>query len=221
MWLSLEDYLKKINENSKLYYEFNDNILEVSVDMLPLNFKKLFKNDNKILKFEIGFGNGDSLIKLAQKNPEINYFGIDRKMDRIRTTLSKLNYSDNIPNLIISRFGTDYLLEMIPEGIFDEIIMNFPDPWPKAKHHKNRTVNEEFLAILHRLLKESGVFRFSSDHEEYSFEVIDIFKHSKLFSNLYHPDQYKSEINDRIETQFEKHKKREGFTIHHIKYLKV
>ncbi|MCK5759881.1 MAG: tRNA (guanine-N7)-methyltransferase, partial [Candidatus Delongbacteria bacterium] len=103
----------------------------------------------------------------------------------------------------------------------DEIIMNFPDPWPKAKHHKNRTVNEEFLAILHRLLKESGVFRFSSDHEEYSFEVIDIFKHSKLFSNLYHPDQYKSEINDRIETQFEKHKKREGFTIHHIKYLKV
>ena len=221
MWLSLEEYLKKINENSKLYYEFNENILEVSVEILPLDFKELFKNDNKILKFEIGFGNGDSLIKLAQQNPDINYFGIDRKMDRIRTTLSKLNHSDKIPNLIISRFGTDYLLEMIQKGIFDEIIMNFPDPWPKAKHHKNRTVNEDFLIVLHKLLKENGVFRFSSDHAEYSFEVIDIFDRSELFKNLYHPDQYKSEVNNRIETQFEKHKKREGFTIHHMKYLKV
>lgn len=221
MWLSLEDYLKKINENSKLYYEFNENILEVSVDILPLDFKGLFKNSNKILKFEIGFGNGDSLIKLARQNPDINYFGIDRKMDRIRTTLSKLNHSDKIPNLIISRFGTDYLLEMIPDGIFDEIIMNFPDPWPKAKHHKNRTVSEEFLTVLHRLLKENGMFRFSSDHAEYSFEVMDLFDKSKLFKNLYHPDQYRSEVNNRIETQFEKHKKREGFTIHHMKYVKV
>jgi tRNA (guanine-N7-)-methyltransferase len=221
MWFTLEDYLNKINENSKLYYEFNESFLEVSVDILPLDFNKLFKNDNKVLKFEIGFGNGDSLIKLAKQNPDINYFGIDRKMDRIRKTLSKLNQNDKIPNLIISRFGTDYLLEMIPVGIFDEIIMNFPDPWPKAKHHKNRTVNEEFLSVLHKLLKEDGIFRFSSDHEEYSFEVIDLFKNSKLFSNLYQPDKFRSEVSNRIETQFEKHKKREGFTIHHMKYLKV
>ena len=221
MWLSLQGYLKKVNEDSKKYYEFNENILEVSMDILPLNFKQLFSNENKILKFEIGFGNGDSLIKLAQKNPEINYFGIDRKMDRIRTTLSKLNHSEKIPNLIISRFGTDYLLEMIPEGSFDEIIMNFPDPWPKAKHHKNRTVNEEFLTVLHKLLKTEGVFRFSSDHIEYSFEVIDIFNRSDLFKNLYNPAHYRTEVNNRIETQFEKHKKREGFTIHHVKYLKV
>ncbi|MCK4979734.1 MAG: tRNA (guanosine(46)-N7)-methyltransferase TrmB, partial [Candidatus Delongbacteria bacterium] len=212
---------KKINNDSKKYYEFNENILEVSMGILPLNFMQLFDNGNKILKFEIGFGNGDSLIKLAQKNPNINYFGIDRKMDRIRTTLSKLNHSDKIPNLIISRFGTDYLLEMIPEGSFDEIIMNFPDPWPKKKHHKNRTVSEDFLTVLHKLLKDDGIFRLSSDHNEYSFEVIDVFNRSNLFKNLYHPAHYRTEVSNRVETQFEKHKKREGFTIHHMKYLKV
>ena len=221
MWLSLEDYLRKVNDNSKRYYEFNENILEVTKEILPLDFKQLFMNDNKILKFEIGFGNGDSLIRLARQNPHINYFGIDRKMDRIRTTLSKLNRSDKIPNLIISRFGTDYLLEMIPAGSFDEIIMNFPDPWPKKKHHKNRTVNEKFLTVLHKLLKPKGVFRFSSDHVGYSFEVIGLFNSSKLFENLYYPAHYRTEVKNRIETQFEKHKKNEGCTIHHMKYLKV
>lgn len=221
MWLSLEDYLKKINSDSEKYYEFNENILKVTTEILPLNFKEIFNNENKILKFEIGFGNGDSLIKLALQNPEINYFGIDRKMDRIRTALSKLNNKEKISNLQIARFGTDYLLSMIPENSFHEIIMNFPDPWPKKKHHKNRTVNDEFIAVIHKLLKNDGIFRFSSDHVDYSFQVIDLFNRTELFKNIYHPAHYRTEVNNRIETQFEKHKKREGFTIHHMKYLKV
>jgi tRNA (guanine-N7-)-methyltransferase len=220
MWLNLEQYLNKINEDSEQYYEYSEFILKLTADMMPLDFDTLFNNGNKIIKFEIGFGNGDSIIELAKRNPHINYFGIDRKMDRIRTALSKVNRS-KLPNLLIARTGTDYLLEMVNEKSLDEIIMNFPDPWPKKRHHKKRTVNNDFIKVIHKLLKDDGVYRFSSDHPEYSEEVIDLFKETDLFRNLYAPEDFKKKIKDRVMTQFEKHKTKEGWMIHHMKYGKV
>lgn len=219
MWLTISEYLKKINNDSRKYFEFNDRILEVKDDDIPLDFTKVFGNTDPV-KFEIGFGNGESLIKLAKKNPGINYFGIDRKMDRVRITLRKLNKEDRISNLMISRLGTDYIDQIVPIGSCDEIIMNFPDPWPKKKHHKNRTINAEFLKIIHKMLKPDGCFRFASDHEEYSNEVFNALEGSGIFTNCYELP-YKYEVSGRIETQFERHKKREGFNIHHIKFRKL
>lgn len=222
-FLSLEQYLDKINCDSEKYFDFDNHILKVTTDILPFNFNKLFNNKNSTLKFEIGFGNGASLIELARRNPEINYFGIDRKMDRARKALSKLKKEgEEIPNLIISRIGTDYIKDMFTPETFDEIIMNFPDPWPKKKHHKHRTINKEFIKNIHWLLKSNGVFRFTSDHWEYSLEVITLFgQYSDLFINSYHPEPYKNKVKNRIETQFEKHKKAEGYTIQYTKFQKI
>ncbi|MBN1970940.1 MAG: tRNA (guanosine(46)-N7)-methyltransferase TrmB [Candidatus Delongbacteria bacterium] len=219
MWLNLEAYLEKINSDSEKYYEFSEFVIKLTHDMMPLDLNKLFNNDNKIFKFEIGFGNGDSIIELARRNPHINYFGFDRKMDRVRTALSKIN-RNALPNLLVARCGTDYLLDMFPHDFFEEIIMNFPDPWPKKKHNKKRTVNGEFVKVIHRLLKNDGVFRFSSDHVDYSFNVYHILSNSGLFDNSYFPEHYKTEIKDRVMTQFEKHKTRDGLTIHHMKFRK-
>ncbi len=224
MWLTYEQYLNKINNDSEKYWTFSEHILKIEIGNLPLINQNIFtNNENKIFKLEIGFGNGDSLIELAKQNPNINYFGIDRKMDRARTALSKLTKLDRINNLLISRIGTDYLLETFQEETFDEIIMNFPDPWPKKRHNKKRTINNDFLKMIHSLLKEDGVYRFASDHEEYSLEVLELFKKSDLFENVYSSESkgFKEDVKNRIPTQFEKHKKRDGFTIHHIKFKKV
>lgn len=220
MWITLSEYLKKINSDSRKYFEFNDRILEVTDKIIPLEFDTIFNNGNSVLKFEIGFGNGESLIKLAERNPDINYFGIDRKMDRIRTALGKLNKKNRISNLVISRLGTDYIDNIILPGTFDEIIMNFPDPWPKKRHHKNRTINDDYISVMHRMLKKGGIFRFASDHEEYSMEVFELLNGSKLFKNIY-DTPFKNEVKNRIETQFEKHKTREGFKIFHLKFVKI
>jgi len=221
-WLNVQQYLDKINSDSKKYFDFeHSQIVEIQPQHLPLNPATLFANPDQPLKFEIGFGNGDSLIALAAKHPEINYFGIDRKMERARTTLNKIKRTSSLPNLIISRIGTDYLQEMFPDGTFDEIIMNFPDPWPKKKHHKNRTVNNDFLQELHRLLKPAGIYRFASDHAEYSVEIAELFKNSPLFKNLYAPQPFLHQMQNRIQTQFERHKTAEGFTIHYMKFQKI
>jgi len=220
MWITLSEYLRKINSDSRKYFEFNDRILEVADKIIPLDFKSVFDNGNNTIKFEIGFGNGESLIRLAEKYPEINYFGIDRKMDRVRTALSKLNKKEKIQNLVISRLGTDYIEQVIQPGSLDEIIMNFPDPWPKKRHHKNRTINSDYISVLHKLLKNKGIFRFASDHEEYSMEVFELLNGSKLFRNAY-DTPYRNEVKNRIQTQFEKHKTREGFKIFHLKFVKI
>ncbi len=218
MWLTVSEYLDKINKDSVKYFDFNDRILQITPDIIPLNFSLLFNNENPV-KLEIGFGNGDSLIRLALRYPGFNFFGIDRKMDRVRTALSKLNKRERIPNLIIARLGTDYIEQIFSPSSFAEIIMNFPDPWPKKRHNKNRTVSTDFLPQLHRMLDTDGCFRFASDHPEYSLEVSDLLSGSDLFSNCY-DTPYLHSVENRIETQFEKHKKREGWDIYYMKYRK-
>jgi tRNA (guanine-N7-)-methyltransferase len=219
MWITAAEYFNKINADSRKYFEINENIYEITPDKIPIDFTKIFNNENSVLKFEIGFGNGESIIKLAKKNPDINYFGIDRKMDRVRTALARLNKAEPIPNLKIARSGTDYIEEMIKSESFDEVIMNFPDPWPKKKHHKNRTINDEFIKIIHSILKTGGIFRFASDHEEYSMEVLGVFQDSEIFESLYE-NGFKNEVKDRIQTQFEKHKIKAGLKIFHLKFKK-
>ncbi|MFO7809817.1 MAG: hypothetical protein R6V47_00390, partial [Candidatus Delongbacteria bacterium] len=169
---------------------------------------------------EIGFGNGESLIKLAKTEPEYNFFGIDRKMDRVRTALKKLNMTDRIPNLIISRMGAEYIRKIIRPASCAEIIMNFPDPWPKKRHNKNRTIDKKFIKIIHSLLTDGGAFRYASDHEEYSLEVSKLLNDSSMFINSY-PVPYKHKVENRIQTRFEKHKVREGKQIFYIKYKKL
>ena len=124
MWLTISEYLKKINTDSRQYFEINDRIFEVTPDKIPLDFDAVFKNNNETVKLEIGFGNGDSLTKLALKNPGTNYFGIDRKMDRVRIALGKLNKIEKIPNLVISRLGTDFIDQIVKPASCDEIIIH-------------------------------------------------------------------------------------------------
>lgn len=218
MWLTAPEYLNKINKDSIKYFDFNERILKITPESIPLDFSLIFGND-KPVKLEIGFGNGDSLTELAQRHPEFNFFGIDRKMDRVRTALSKLNKRKKIPNLLIARLGTEHIEEIFKPLSFIEIIMNFPDPWPKKRHNKNRTLNVEFLSVLHGLLDRGGCFRFASDHPEYSLEVSDLLSGSDLFCNCY-DSPYLHSVTNRIETQFEKHKRKEGCDIYYIKYRK-
>jgi Predicted S-adenosylmethionine-dependent methyltr ansferase len=146
--LSKAQFLGLNNLWSDFGVEINDKEL--------INFDRIFVKQNDIT-LEVGFGNGDSLLEMAIKQPFQNFIGIEvyeAGVGRIINEASK----QNVSNLKIIK---DDAVEVIANNIADESISHFqlffPDPWHKKKHHKRRIVQTSFLDLLSRKLKTNGM----------------------------------------------------------------
>ena len=85
---------------------------------------------------DIGFGSGETLVSIAQKKEDISLLGAEVYLSGIGTVLSKAD-EFNLDNIrIASEDAEDLLQNKIPDSSFDTIIMFYPDPWPKRRHHK-------------------------------------------------------------------------------------
>jgi tRNA (guanine-N7-)-methyltransferase len=116
---------------------------------------------------DLGCGNGHFLQSYLQMNPQMKGVGVEKRFKRTFKTASKLtDLPASVLNLDVFEF-----LSASPHSFFDEVWVQFPDPWPKARHEKNRMVRPLLLREIHRVLKPSGRFCFRSDHYEY-FEFL-------------------------------------------------
>lgn len=112
---------------------------------------------------DLGCGNGHFLQSYLQMNPQMKGVGVEKRFKRTFKTASKLtDLPASVLNLDVFEF-----LSACPNLFFDEVWVQFPDPWPKARHEKNRMVRPLLLREIHRVLKPSGRFCFRSDHFEY------------------------------------------------------
>ena len=106
------------------------------------NFKTIFNNDNPI-HLEIGMGKGDFIIGMAEKNPHINFIGIEKFDSVILRATQKLENID-LPNLKLIRFDATEIENIFDKEI-DAIYLNFSDPWPKNRHEDRRLTSNKFL----------------------------------------------------------------------------
>jgi len=125
-----------------------------------------FRNRRALL--EIGCGHGHFLANYLLKRPELTGLGVDRRFKRLFKTGQKLGVDSQSKVF----FGdAPQLLKDSPDNFWEEIWMQFPDPWPKDRHSKNRMLNEEFILNVLRTLKPGGQFCFISDHKDYWEEL--------------------------------------------------
>ena len=125
---------------------------------------------------DIGFGAGETLVSIAQKNIDISLLGAEVYQSGIGTALSKAD-KFNLENIrIVNEDAEDLLQNKILNNSFDAIIMFYPDPWPKRRHHKRRLINKEFIELLNKKLKPYGIFYFKTDWKDYFDKVNLLFK---------------------------------------------
>ena len=125
---------------------------------------------------DIGFGAGETLISIAQKREDISLLGAEVYLSGIGTVLSKA-HKLKLDNVRIVREDAENLLQnKIPDSSFDAIIMFYPDPWPKRRHHKRRLIKTEFIELLNKKLKPNGIFYFKTDWKDYYDEVTCLFE---------------------------------------------
>lgn len=178
-------------------------ILDISDIHIPTDARALFGNIRHCA-LEIGFGDGDFLIENALMRPDTNFIGIEIKKKRFNKAVKKAlrRKTGNVKFLHMD--ANIASSEVFNPDTFTEAYINFPDPWPKDRHEKHRILNAEFLEKLSRVLIAGGKLEIASDHRDYVEQILDTFKQTKFFSNSYPEPGYRRELEERIETKFER-----------------
>ncbi len=134
---------------------------------------EFFGNNNPI-RIEVGMGKGKFIMELAEKNPDVNYVGIERYSSVLLRGLQKRAEMD-VSNIYFMRIDALELAEVFDKEEVDRIYLNFSDPWPKDRHAKRRLTSDRFLPIYDSILKKDGIIEFKTDNQglfDYSMESI-------------------------------------------------
>jgi len=183
----------------------------------------IFGNDHP-LEIDLGCGDGSFLIEMAQHYPERNFLGIERLLGRVRGVCKRIQEL-GLTNVMVLRLESQYALEyLLAPATVSRLHLLCPDPWPKARHHKRRLVQQEFLHILKNVLVPKGEFLFKTDHPEYYewvLEQVDEYgqkKPTSPFNRLPWPKEGKQEGLFYPKTDFQRLWEREGKKIYRINF---
>jgi len=162
---------------------------------------------------EIGFGMGDALAEMALAQPEQDYIGIEVHRPGVGRVLGKLaeQGSDNVR--LFCHDAIDILNQRIPDGSLVRVLLLFPDPWQKSRHHKRRIVQPEFAELIRRKLKPGGIFHMATDWEDYALWMMAVMSAAPGYENLAGAGNYSERPGYRILTKFEKRGQRLGHGI--------
>ena len=151
---------------------------------------------------DIGLGAGETLVSIAQSKLDMSLLGAEVYQSGIGTVLSKADEFELENIKSVNEDAEDLLQNKIPDNSFDVIIMFYPDPWPKRRHHKRRLIKKEFIDLLHKKLKPSGIFYFKTDWKDYFDKVNLLFEDSNWEDlNLIDLEEH---LRDIPPTSFEK-----------------
>ena len=174
-----------------------------------LNFAKIFANAQEVV-LEIGFGNGDTLVQMAENNPQFNYVGIEVYEAGIGRLINSA-HTKQLANLKVMRGdAVEFLNANIADDSLAGLQLFFPDPWHKKKHHKRRIVQQDFLDLIAKKIKKSGFCHMATDWQHYAQHMMEALEANKNFKNTQSAHTYTPRPEFRPLSKFEKRGNRLG-----------
>ncbi len=166
------------------------------------------------LWIEIGFGNGDTLLEIATDKTGINCVGIEVHAPGVGHLLQGIG-KRSLNNLRVIRHDAIEVVEhMIEPASVERILILFPDPWPKKRHHKRRLVRQPVIDALANCLKPGGVLHCATDWQPYAEDMLEQLSASQLLANLSdNGDGFSKPPEYRLKTRFESRGQRLGHQV--------
>ncbi len=171
---------------------------------------------DKPLWLEIGFGGGEHLVHMAATYPEIGIIGCEPFVNGIAMLLGKIRAA-NVENLAIHPGDVRDLFDVLPPASIAKAFLNYPDPWPKARHHRRRFVTPDYLAGLARVLQPGAEFRVATDIPDYVRQTLEEVPQAG-FTLL---DQGDQPWTDWLSTRYEQKALREGRPPHYLTFQRT
>jgi tRNA (guanine-N7-)-methyltransferase len=183
-----------------------------SADPGPLDLVKLFGRDAR-RTLEIGFGSGDVLFELARRHPEQDFLGIEVHKPGVGALLLKLE-QEQLKNVrLLCEDAVQVLVGRLPDACLDTILVYFPDPWPKKRHHKRRLLQAEFAALAAHKLKIAGCLQLATDWQDYAEQMLAVLSDTPALQNLAPGGGYSPRPAERPASRFEQRGLRLGHPV--------
>jgi tRNA (guanine-N7-)-methyltransferase len=184
----------------------------LDVDSLPkpLDWTALFGNANPV-ELEIGMGKGTFLCDQAIARRDVNFFGIEWARWFWRYASDRMRRNQCANARTVRAEAAFFLNEFVPAASLSVVHIYFPDPWPKARHHKRRLIQEKFIPTLARVLQPGGRLQIVTDHQGYWQENIEpVVRSAKEFEVVDYNRPGSAGEGEFVGTNFERKYRREG-----------
>jgi tRNA (guanine-N7-)-methyltransferase len=192
----------------------------IEPEATPVDLLALFGRDAPCA-LEIGFGNGDNLAALATAHPERDFIGVEVHPPGVGHLLRKAAVA-NLANLrVVQQDAVEVLRERVAPGSLDAILVLFPDPWHKKRHHKRRLVNAQFAELAASRLREGGTLQLATDWTPYAEWMLEVLDATPTLRNRAADGRYVPRNPDRVRTRFEARGERLGHAVHDLCYERI
>lgn len=191
---------------------------DVNPDRTPLDLAGLF--GGKPVWLEIGFGGGEHMVHQAVQNPGVGIIGCEPYINGVAMLLGKIRRA-GVDNLRVYPGDARDMFDVLPDASIDRAFLLYPDPWPKARHHRRRFVTAEHLEPLARVLKPGAIFRVATDIPDYVRQTLEEVPGHGFRWLAERPGDWRDPWDDWLSTRYEQKALRESRTPHYLTFRKA
>jgi tRNA (guanine-N7-)-methyltransferase len=170
---------------------------------------------------EIGFGNGENLASIAAADRARDHIGIEVHRPGVGHLMLRA-HELGLTNLrVICADAVTVLATSLAPAALDAVLILFPDPWHKKRHHKRRLVQSPFLDLLATRLADGALLHVATDWEPYAVQILEVLEAHPEFVNVQPGGGCAPRPPWRIETRFEKRGLRLGHAVHDVAFRRI
>lgn len=193
----------------------------VELDGSPLDLGELFGDAALPVVLEIGFGMGDATARMAAADPGTGILAVDVHTPG-QGNLLALADRGGLRNVRVANGDAVVLLrDMLAPASLAGLRVYFPDPWPKAKHHKRRLVDADFLALVAPLLRTGATVHLATDWEPYAEQMLEVLSAAPGFVNAHPAEGFAPRPDFRPFTKFERQGLAKGHVVRDLLFTRV
>ncbi|MEM9383955.1 MAG: tRNA (guanosine(46)-N7)-methyltransferase TrmB [Pseudomonadota bacterium] len=193
--------------------------LGIALDTTPIDLGVAFGREAPCC-IDIGFGNGASLLWHAERFPEQNFLGVEVYPPGVGRALNSIQ-AQRLTNVrIVQQDAVEVFEHRLAPGSIDRVMLLFPDPWPKKRHHKRRIVQPAFLDLVGRALRANGVLHMATDWAPYGEAMVEVADAHPALKRIVAEDQLAA-ATTRPQTHFQRRGERLGHDVVDLAYRRV
>lgn len=195
-------------------------IVGLDLDQGMLDLENVFGRDAPRI-FEIGFGNGELLATVADRDRHVDYIGVEVHAPGVGHLLIRVKELALTNVRVFTVDAVEVLEETIPEASLDGVCIFFPDPWHKKRHFKRRLVQPAFVETLASRIKPGGFLHIATDWQDYAEHCLEVMSGTDKFKNTATNGDYVPRPASRPETKYERRGVNRGHDVFDIVYQRV
>ncbi len=191
--------------------------LETVAGTRNLKPSSLFKKSYEEHWLEIGYGNGEHLVALMERYPDVGLIGVE---PFINGTAALMQHLEHRPIDNVRSFMDDAVLfvDALEDECVNRIYILNPDPWPKKRHAKRRIIQPYTLSEFSRILKPGGILVTCTDVNNLAdWMVTQLMNHPDFEWMARNKTDWQTPPPEWIETRYaakgKKHGRKQSFLI--------